>query len=73
MLLKLKIKTNSKENKIEKLKDDEFRIFVKAKPEQGMANQKVLELLSEYLHIPKQKISLIKGHTSPSKIVEIRE
>ena len=73
MLLKLKIKTNSKENKIEKLKDDEFRIFVKAKPEQGTANQKVLELLSEYLQIPKQKISIIKGHTSPSKIVQIRD
>lgn len=73
MLLKLKIKTNSKENKIEKLKDDEFRIFVKAKPEQGMANQKALELLSEYLQIPKQKISLIKGHASPSKIVQIRD
>lgn len=73
MLLKLKIKTNSKENKIEKLKDDEFRVFVKVKPEQGMANQKVLELVAEYLHVPRNKISLIKGHTAPSKIIEIRK
>ena len=73
MLLKLKIKTNSKENKIEKRKDDEFRVFVKVKPEQGMANQKVLELVAEYLHVPRNKISLIKGHTAPSKIIEIRE
>jgi uncharacterized protein YggU (UPF0235/DUF167 family) len=73
MLFKLKVKPGCKENKVEKLKDDEFRVFVKVKPEQGLANQKVLELLSEYLHIPKQKISLIKGHTSPSKIVRIRE
>jgi len=73
MLLKLKVKTNSKENKIEKLKDDEFRVFVKVKPEQGLANQKVLELVARYLHVPRKNISLIKGHTAPSKIVEIRQ
>lgn len=73
MFIKLKVKTNSKENKVEKLKDDEFRVFVKLKPEQGQANQKVLDLMSDYLHIPRQKISFVKGHTSPSKIVLIRE
>lgn len=73
MYLKLKVKTEAKQDTIEKTKVDEFRVMVKVKAERNMANRRVIELLAEYLKIPVNKIRLISGHTSPSKIVSVVE
>lgn len=73
MYLKLKVKTKAKEDTIEKIKVDEFRVAVKVKAERNMANRRVIELLAEYLKIPVNKIRLVSGHTSSSKIVSIAE
>ena len=37
-----------------------------------MANRKVVEILAKELGVPKEKIRIISGHHSPSKILSVR-
>lgn len=69
MYLKLKVIPDSKQEKVEQLKDDEYRIWVKAPAEHGLANDRVLEIVRE-MH-PNKRVRLVSGHTSPSKIVSV--
>lgn len=69
MYLKLKVIPDSKIEKVEQLKDDEYRIWVQAPAENNHANNRVLEIVRELY--PDMKVRLISGHTSPSKIVSV--
>ena len=69
MYIKLKVTPDSKQEKIEKVKDDEYRIWTKAPAENNKANTRVLELMREIF--PNKRMRLVSGHTSPSKIVSI--
>jgi uncharacterized protein (TIGR00251 family) len=69
MYLKLKVIPDSKQEKVEQLKDDEYRIWVKAPAENNHANTRVLEIVRE-MH-PNKKVRLVSGHISPSKIVSV--
>lgn len=49
-------------------KNDRYHISTKAPASQGQANIAAKMLLAEYFDIPPNKLSLIKGATTPSKI-----
>ena len=66
--LKVKVHAGEKHNKIVEKSADAYEIWVKAPAEQGRANEAVRTVLAEYLNIPENKLSLIKGATSPAKI-----
>lgn len=65
-------KAGAKTQKILKVSDDKFRVFVKAPPVEGKANEAIVKLLSEYFDVPKSSIDLTKGHKSSVKIFEIK-
>ena len=71
MKISVKVKPNSKAEKIEKAGEGEFTLCVKAPAKEGRANQAVTKLLSEYFNIPKSKITILKGHISKNKIIEL--
>jgi len=71
MLLKIKVVPNSKEQKIEKISELDYKIHLKAQPVKGKANQELIELLADYFNMSKSEICIIKGKTSNKKIVEI--
>lgn len=73
MYIKVRVIAGAKEDKIEKVKDNEFKLWVKAKAERNMANKRVMELMAEYLKVPVQKVLIINGHASPSKLLSIRD
>ena len=72
MLLKIKVVPNSKEQKIEKISELDYKIHLKTQPVKGKANQELIELLADYFNMPKSKICIIKGQTSNKKIIDIR-
>ncbi len=57
-----------KKNKLVQKAPDTFELWVKAPAEQGRANEAVRALLAQHLNLPENKLSLIKGATSPAKI-----
>lgn len=69
MYLKIKAIPDSKQEKIEQIKDDEYRIWIKAPAERGLANERVLELVRELF--PAKRVRLVSGHTNPSKIISV--
>jgi len=71
MRIKIKAKPGSRSNEIKKLDEDYYEVRVTAPPEKGKANEKVIELMAEYLGVPKSRISILKGHMYKEKILEI--
>ncbi|MCX5702235.1 MAG: DUF167 domain-containing protein [Candidatus Omnitrophica bacterium] len=69
MNISVKVKPNSKENKIEKVKDNAFILRVKQAAKEGRANEAAVKLLSEFFDIPKSRIAIISGHKSKNKII----
>ncbi len=66
--IKVKVHAGEKKNKLVQKAPDTFELWVKAPAEQGRANEAVRTLLAEHLNLPENKLSLIKGATSPAKI-----
>ena len=66
--LKVKVHADEKKNKLVQKAPDTFEIWVKAPAQEGRANEAVRALLAEHLKIAENKLSLIKGATSPAKI-----
>jgi uncharacterized protein (TIGR00251 family) len=73
MKITIKVKPNSKENKIEEDDFGIFNIWVTALPEKGKANRQVIEILSNYFKVPKSSINIVCGEKSKSKIIEINK
>lgn len=70
MYLKVKVTAGAKKESFEK-KGENFVVSVKEKAQDNRANSRVLELLSEKLDIPKNKLRIVKGHKMGSKLVEV--
>ena len=71
MLIKVKVATDSKKEKIIKKSDDVFEIAVKEPRERGLANKKVLELVRKYFHVYNGEVKIIHGHHASGKIISI--
>jgi len=71
MRIAVKIKSNSKQDIVETAGNNEFVIKVKATATEGRANERLIELLSKHLKIPKRNISIIRGLKSKNKIIDI--
>jgi uncharacterized protein len=70
MKIFVKVIPNAKEEKVEVVGENEYLVRVKAPPIDGKANAQVVEVLSDYFHVPKRNI-LIKNEKSRKKVVEI--
>lgn len=66
--VKVKVHAGEKKNRLEQKGPDSYEIWVKAPAEQGRANEAVRTLLAQHLGVAENKLSLIKGSTSPAKI-----
>ncbi|MGO9481325.1 MAG: DUF167 domain-containing protein [Candidatus Kryptoniota bacterium] len=71
MYLKVKVHPNSKENKISRKAEDSFEVYVCAKPVDGKANEAVMNILADFLKVPRRKVRLVRGSLSHNKIVEL--
>jgi len=69
MYIKVRVVTDSKKEILEKIDHETYKIFTRAPAERGLANSRVIEMLAEVY--PNQKLRIVSGHTSPSKIVSI--
>jgi uncharacterized protein len=70
MIIYINVKPNSSEEKIEKINEKEYNIWLKEKPIDGKANKALLKLLSKYFDVSFKNIK-IKNPSSRKKIVEI--
>jgi hypothetical protein len=69
--LSVRVKPNSKNAGVEKLSDKEYIVRVNAPAAEGRANKAVIEALSDYLSVPKSRISIFRGISGKNKIIDI--
>ena len=68
-VLKVKLAPRSSMNKIVGFEGDILKVKVKSAPVDGLANQDLILLLSKHLRVAKERIEIISGHKSRSKII----
>ena len=73
MKLFITAKPSAKENRVEAVDPTHFRVWVKARPDKGMANEAVIETLASYFKIPKSRFSLIAGLKSKNKTILLNQ
>jgi len=71
MFIKVKVLAGSRKEKIEKLKDDYYHISVKEPAERNLANNRVCQIISELLKVPRNAVKIINGHQSSSKMLSV--
>jgi hypothetical protein len=71
MLLRIKVKPNSKTDEIIREADGSLKVKIRAQPVEGKANKYLLEYLAKVLGLPKSSLSLLKGESNSFKTVEI--
>jgi uncharacterized protein (TIGR00251 family) len=69
MYIKVKVIPDSKKEKVEQIKDDEYRIWVQEEAQGNRANTRIIEILRQiYAGL---SVRIVSGHHSPSKIVSV--
>lgn len=69
--IRVKVKTRAKEDRVDRLAEGQYKVWVKAAPEKGRANEAVIEALSKHLGVPRSRILVVAGKTSTQKTVQI--
>jgi uncharacterized protein (TIGR00251 family) len=67
--LNVKVSWGAKSNQVMGLEEDYLKIRIQARPIKGLANQELIDFLSETFNIPKSKIYIKFGLTSKNKTV----
>lgn len=71
MTIKVKVNSRSKKTEVIMLDEHEFIVKFNAPREKGKANEKLIEILSEYFGISKSQVKIVSGFTSSNKIVNV--
>lgn len=71
MKISVYIKLKSKIEGVEKMPDGSYTVRANARPIDGEANTRIIELLSDFFKVPKRSITIVSGHASKNKIIEI--
>lgn len=69
-IFNVRVIPRSRQNKVVE-NDGALRVYTTTVPENGRANDAVVELLSDYFDVPKSKIKIIKGLTGRDKVITI--
>ena len=68
MRIKITVKTNAREEKIQKIGENAFLVKLKESPKNGRANARLLNLVSCFFQ---KNARIIHGRTSRHKIIEL--
>ncbi|MEH2421666.1 MAG: DUF167 domain-containing protein [Nostoc sp.] len=71
MQKKVKVKPNSKQQKIEEQPDGSLTVYLKSPPIDGKVNRELIKLLAEKFNVTKSHIRIKSGLSSRQKLIEI--
>lgn len=70
---RIKVIAGTKKEGLTLLRDGRLAVSVNAPRKEGLANERALILIAEYLDTRPENITLIKGHTQPTKVVSVKK
>jgi uncharacterized protein len=71
VLLSVKLQPRASANEIGEALGNELRIKVTAPPVDAAANEALVKLLAQHLDCPRNRVELVRGHTSRHKTVKL--
>jgi len=71
IVLSVKVQPRASSNSIEAPQGNELRIKITAPPVDSAANEALIRFLSEQLDVPRNRIELLRGHTSRHKQLKV--
>ena len=71
MKINVKAKPSAREEKVEKIDDQNFVVSVKEPPEKGKANDAIRNALAVYFKTGSSRVKIVSGYSSRNKIIEI--
>lgn len=71
MRIVVHIRPGARQQKVERMDDGQYRVWVKSKPEKGKANAELLTVLANYFAVPTSATRIVIGKTAREKLVEI--
>jgi hypothetical protein len=69
--LRLRVSPGARRSELVGRHGDGWKVRVTAPPEDGRANEAVLDLLARRLELPRRSLSIVSGHTAREKIVQM--
>lgn len=70
--LAVRLTPRSSHNRIE-IEGETAKAWVTAAPTDGQANEALIALLAKHLGLAPSRITIVRGHTSPEKTMEIED
>ncbi len=71
VLLSVKLQPRASANEIGEALGNELRIKVTAAPVDAAANEALLKVLAQQLHCPRNRVDIVRGHTSRHKTLKL--
>lgn len=71
MIIKVKVHTNSSKEKMVWNEEKYWDVYTTEKPLENKANIRIIEIVSDYFKIKKNKVWLVSGAKSKIKLVEV--
>lgn len=71
MKISVEVKLKCRTEEVVQLESGSFLVKTRAAPVDGKANQRIIELLSDFLNVPKSRFELVSGHRGKKKIFKI--
>ncbi len=71
VLLSVKLTPRASANEIGEALGGELRIKVTAPPVDAAANEALLKVLAQQLHCPRNRVDIVRGHTSRHKVIKL--
>ena len=71
MKIFVKVRPWAKEEKIEKVDENQFEVWVKEPPVKGQANKAVCRVVADFFNLPISNVQIAAGHTSKNKIISL--
>jgi len=71
MYIKVRAIAGSKKEEVVIEKPNYFKIFVREKAERNEANDRIVELVARQYGVATNKVKIVNGHHSPSKLLSI--
>ena len=70
-IIRVHVQTHARNEEMEEVGIDEYKIWTHAIPQDGEANESIIDIIAEYFNIPLSSIRIKSGSKSKHKLVEI--
>jgi uncharacterized protein (TIGR00251 family) len=71
--VRLRVSPGSRKTELAGRYGEGWKVRVAAPPEDGRANEAVLELLAERVGLPRRALAIVSGHNARDKVVELTD